>query len=226
MSPSPSCRPPLDPPLLWESLSGQHGRSPLAAVGCFCGRGDEGGDGGGSVCPPSSETREADAAGSTCRPAADRRSSCYSEEGGGHAAGRDTVQTNVLKDKLINVLDSQMNCLQPLGTHSVPAPAEPQSSSPVRKAPVSPPPGPSGPPRPPASSHTESEADSLLEELRLLKDQEGLAGGAQSETTSFSDQTSSELKLSVCLLLSSCISGRFSSSCSSCSSSLSSRDVS
>uniref|UniRef100_UPI0037E9579E centrosomal protein of 120 kDa n=1 Tax=Semicossyphus pulcher TaxID=241346 RepID=UPI0037E9579E len=49
----------------------------------------------------------------------------------------------------------------------------PRSSSPVRKPPDSSPPGP--PPLPPPSSHTESEAESLLEELQHGKEQAGLA---------------------------------------------------
>ncbi|XP_044052477.1 centrosomal protein of 120 kDa isoform X2 [Siniperca chuatsi] len=53
-----------------------------------------------------------------------------------------------------------------------PAKLRPRSSSPVRKPPDSSPPGPS---LPPPSSHTESEAESLLEELRHGKDQAGLA---------------------------------------------------
>ncbi|KAM7415551.1 hypothetical protein PAMA_017861 [Pampus argenteus] len=64
--------------------------------------------------------------------------------------------------------------------HSVPPPSvppaeqRPRSSSPVRK----PPDASSSPPRPllpPPSSHTESEAESLLEELQHAKDQAGLA---------------------------------------------------
>ncbi|KAM6930484.1 centrosomal protein of 120 kDa [Xenentodon cancila] len=59
--------------------------------------------------------------------------------------------------------------------HSVPPPdappaeQRPQSSSPVRKPPDH---------SPPHSSHTESEADSLLEELNLLKNQAAAAGEA------------------------------------------------
>ncbi|KAM7018354.1 centrosomal protein of 120 kDa [Tautogolabrus adspersus] len=52
-----------------------------------------------------------------------------------------------------------------------PAEQRPRSSSPVRKPPDSPP----APPLPPASSHTESEAESLLEELRHGEDHAGLA---------------------------------------------------
>ncbi|XP_044189124.1 centrosomal protein of 120 kDa [Thunnus albacares] len=64
-------------------------------------------------------------------------------------------------------------------THSVPPsvpPAEqrPRSSSPVRKPPDASS-SPLGPPLPPPSSHTESEAESLLEELRHAKQQAGLA---------------------------------------------------
>ncbi|XP_070760372.1 centrosomal protein of 120 kDa [Enoplosus armatus] len=59
------------------------------------------------------------------------------------------------------------------GAPSVPpAKPRPRSSSPVRKPPDSSPPG---PPLPPPSSHTESEADSLLEELPHGKEQAGLA---------------------------------------------------
>ncbi|XP_045890052.1 centrosomal protein of 120 kDa-like [Micropterus dolomieu] len=62
--------------------------------------------------------------------------------------------------------------------HSNPAPSgppakqRPRSSSPVPKPPDSSPPGPS---LPPPSSHTESEAESLLEELRHSKEQAGRA---------------------------------------------------
>ncbi|XP_062237259.1 centrosomal protein of 120 kDa isoform X2 [Platichthys flesus] len=47
-----------------------------------------------------------------------------------------------------------------------PVEQRPRSLSPVRKPPVSPPPGPPLPPLPPDSSHTESEAESLLVELQ------------------------------------------------------------
>nr|XP_046241768.1 centrosomal protein of 120 kDa [Scatophagus argus] len=53
-----------------------------------------------------------------------------------------------------------------------PAEQRPQSSSPVQKPPDFAPPG---PPLPPPSSHTESEAESLLEELQHGKQQAGLA---------------------------------------------------
>lgn len=63
-------------------------------------------------------------------------------------------------------------------THSSPPPSvppaaqRPRSSSPVPKLPDSSPPG---PPLPPPSSHTESEAESLLEELQHGREQAGLA---------------------------------------------------
>ncbi|XP_049907999.1 centrosomal protein of 120 kDa isoform X1 [Epinephelus moara] len=63
-------------------------------------------------------------------------------------------------------------------THSSPPPSvppvvqRPRSSSPIRKPPDSSPPG---PPLPPHSSHTESEVESLLEELQRGKVQAGLA---------------------------------------------------
>uniref|UniRef100_A0AAX7TLS7 C2 domain-containing protein n=1 Tax=Astatotilapia calliptera TaxID=8154 RepID=A0AAX7TLS7_ASTCA len=54
--------------------------------------------------------------------------------------------------------------------------SEPRSSSPVHKPAGSPPhPGPRGPPLPPPSSHTESEAESLLDELRHATDLEAPA---------------------------------------------------
>ncbi|XP_051807134.1 centrosomal protein of 120 kDa [Acanthochromis polyacanthus] len=51
----------------------------------------------------------------------------------------------------------------------------PRSCSPVRKPPDPPPPPPATAPLPPPSSHTESEAESLLEELQRAKDQAELA---------------------------------------------------
>lgn len=57
-----------------------------------------------------------------------------------------------------------------------PAEQRPRSSSPVHKPAGSPPhPGPRGPPLPPPSSHTESEAESLLDELRHGREPTGLA---------------------------------------------------
>ncbi|KAL3062360.1 hypothetical protein OYC64_002214 [Pagothenia borchgrevinki] len=63
-------------------------------------------------------------------------------------------------------------------THSIPPPSlppaaqrRPRSSSPVHNPPASPPPRP--PSLPPPSSHTESEAESLLEELQRGKEQAG-----------------------------------------------------
>lgn len=58
-----------------------------------------------------------------------------------------------------------------------PAEQRPRSSSPVHKPAGSPPhPGPRGPPLPPPSSHTESEAESLLDELQHGREPTGLAG--------------------------------------------------
>ncbi|XP_039659237.1 centrosomal protein of 120 kDa [Perca fluviatilis] len=59
-----------------------------------------------------------------------------------------------------------------------PAVQRPQSSSPVRKPPDFSPPG---PPLPPLSSHTESEAESLLEELQRGQEQAGLLAAADLE---------------------------------------------
>ncbi|XP_034727047.1 centrosomal protein of 120 kDa [Etheostoma cragini] len=59
-----------------------------------------------------------------------------------------------------------------------PAVQRPQSSSPVRKPPYFSPPG---PPLPSPSSHTESEAESLLEELQRGKEQAGLLEAADLE---------------------------------------------
>ncbi|XP_006797742.1 centrosomal protein of 120 kDa isoform X2 [Neolamprologus brichardi] len=57
-----------------------------------------------------------------------------------------------------------------------PAEQRPRISSPVHKPAGSPPhPGPRGPPLPPPSSHTESEAESLLDELRHGREPAGLA---------------------------------------------------
>ena len=73
-------------------------------------------------------------------------------------------------------------------THSIPPPSlppaaqrRPRSSSPVHNPPASPPPRP--PSLPPPSSHTESEAESLLEELQRGKEQAGQLEGKAVNTT-------------------------------------------
>ncbi|XP_059193835.1 centrosomal protein of 120 kDa [Centropristis striata] len=58
----------------------------------------------------------------------------------------------------------------------------PRSSSPVQRPPASSPPGP--PPLPPASSHTESEAESLLEELQRGREQAGQLAAADLQVQS------------------------------------------
>lgn len=78
----------------------------------------------------------------------------------------------------------------PSGRPSIPPPSvppsipfaeqRPRSSSPGGKPPDS---SPSGPPLPPTSSHTESDAESLLEELQQRREQAGLAGKAQNTSS-------------------------------------------
>ncbi|KAM7391037.1 hypothetical protein PAMP_021754 [Pampus punctatissimus] len=92
------------------------------------------------------------------------------------------------------------------GAHTVPPPSvppaeqRPQSSSPVRK----PPDASSSPPRPPLSppsSHTESEAESLLEELQHAREQAGLAAAdlevpAQSQAEATAEGGASSVSVS------------------------------
>uniref|UniRef100_A0A7N8Y6S7 Centrosomal protein 120 n=1 Tax=Mastacembelus armatus TaxID=205130 RepID=A0A7N8Y6S7_9TELE len=75
----------------------------------------------------------------------------------------------------VHILSQTQSIRASVPAASVPLSA-PQRSSPVPKPPESS--SPPGPP-PPPSSHTESEAESLLEELQHGKEKAGLAGGAQ-----------------------------------------------
>uniref|UniRef100_A0A671URD9 Centrosomal protein 120 n=1 Tax=Sparus aurata TaxID=8175 RepID=A0A671URD9_SPAAU len=75
-----------------------------------------------------------------------------------------------------------------------PVEQRPRSSSPVRKPPDSSPPG---PPLLPPSSHTESEAESLLEELQHGTEQAGLAGEAENARSNFETREGGASSVSV-----------------------------
>lgn len=190
-----------DPPVQWEWVSGQHRCFSLSSVFCLCGSGEQGSDGGGSIYPPTSSTLQKDIASWS---AADCWNFCQPEEGRGHTTGKpwknflflkivcklslfetffEANLKHELKFSLVSFQQSslkegqgaqkQSNPSPPVPASVPPVEQKPRSSSPVRKTLDSPPPAPF---LSPANCCTESEAESLLEELQRGKELEGRAG--------------------------------------------------
>lgn len=116
------------------------------------------------------------------------------------------VSLQSLRSKEGDVAETHVN--PPSVPPSAPSAAQrPRSSSPIQKPHDSPPPAPL-PLLPPAASHTESEAESLLEELQLSKQKAGLAGEPRDLTVHFHTRSwMNKVRMSPWHCLCSCRSG-------------------